>query len=103
MSEHIIVLKVQHSPAFRLEIGCPPAVIGAFLIGGVGGAIDLHDETILAAGEVGDVWADRQLPNEFEAIQATSAKKCPEALLAADVHPPKPAGAFALDGREHGH
>jgi hypothetical protein len=56
-------------------------VAPALIVGRMSRAVDLDDELLLAANEVGEIGTDRLLPNEFESAEKAVSKSPPEQTL----------------------
>ena len=75
VGEDVVVPKSDNAPALAHEPFCAP-VIGSVLA--VLASIRLNDEAVLGAGEVDDERADRVLPPEPVADEASSAQVSPQ-------------------------
>jgi hypothetical protein len=74
----IIVLDSDNSVSEAFQKRCTALITRDLGIRGMRSAIDLNDELSLATNEVGNILADRYLPDEFEPTQLTIAQLSPE-------------------------
>ena len=76
--EHIVIPEPQHAEPLATQIAIAP-LIGPRIA--VLPAIDLHDQSLFKAGEIGDVGTYDNLPSEFAAGYLTLANGSPEMPL----------------------
>ena len=64
--------------------------------------VELHDQFCGATGEIGDVWADRELENEFFALEPTATKMLPQPVLDLSAAATKFSGDWSQTFSTHG-
>lgn len=74
IGEHVIVPEANDAPTLSFEKGCSALIRNVL---GVLAAIDLNDEVMLGASEIGDESADRVLTAESESGQSAIAQRRP--------------------------
>lgn len=74
--QNIIIPETDDAEAERLQFAGALGVI--LFLDGMLTAIDFYDQRLVDAYEIGDVWADRMLATEFEALERTVSKAAPE-------------------------
>ena len=78
IAENKIVGEAQDSEALRLEPAISPLITHSLLGIFMWRTVELHDNASGEADEVSNVRADRNLPSEFEAVEAAGPKFAPE-------------------------
>jgi hypothetical protein len=86
---HFRIPEPQDLVAGAAQEGVAASVVGQFIVAGMSRAVDLHDEPLLAAGEIGDIWPDRHLPHELEPAELAVANDPPQPLLGRGQVPAK--------------
>jgi hypothetical protein len=92
-----VIAGPRHPVAAILQEPLASAIATKLIVGRMRRAVDLDDKSFLAANEVGEIWANRLLPNELEPAELAASKSSPKLALSRSLVPAKPARPARFD------
>ena len=79
IAQYLIVPESDYAKSLRFQVHGPPGITLHFIC--VLTPVDLHDQSLLKAHEIDDVWFDNLLPPELRSHEQTIAQMPPQQLL----------------------